>query len=164
MLSFHSWAAIAYSSIKGSCNQDKHSTQVVFTLQMKITVTQLEVYVAYELPQRFWRTEKQPWNYYLYIFCLPWCSGTALDHQWTGTHTGPFVGTLWEDFWSIPGTGCCCWVETLQLAPVPGSTGTEAQGSKGTEGDRNKYWPALVWSKNHCTWLHTCVCSCLHSQ
>lgn len=71
--------------------------------------------------------------YFLYICVrLPWCSGTAWDHLWTEIHTGLCAETLGEDFWSTPGTGCCCWVETLQLAPGPGSTGTAAQGSEGT--------------------------------
>lgn len=66
------------------------------------------------------------------VHLLPWCSGTAWDHQWTGTHTDLCAGSLSEGFWSNPGTDHCCWVETLQLAPGPGSTGTAGLGSVGS--------------------------------
>lgn len=58
-----------------------------------------------------------------------WCSGTALGHQWTVRHTGPYGGTLSVGSWSTPGTGCCCSVETWQWGSGPGSKGTAAQDS-----------------------------------
>jgi len=62
-------------------------------------------------------------------FPRPLCSGTVMGHLWRGTHTGPFAGTPWGDFWNTPGTGYYYWVETWQWAPGPSKTGTAAQDS-----------------------------------
>lgn len=107
VLSFHSCAAIAYSSINASC-------QAQNAKERKVSI-----------------------NYFMSHFAgilegerhALWCSGTAWGHQWTVRHTGPYGGTLLVGSWSTPETGCCCSEETWQWVSGPGSKGTAALDS-----------------------------------
>lgn len=97
VLSFHTWAAMAYSSISASCKEQ----QTALLAFVKLLHEAL-----------------------LLLSCSPWCSGTAWDRQWTGTHTGLCAETLAEGSWSTEGRGCCCSEGTWRSAPAPGSTCT----------------------------------------
>lgn len=111
-LSFHTWVAMLYSSMRGSWAQ----TDTQRTMSALSFLCTLD-------------SDKCP-SYW------PWWSGTEEDHQWTERSWGPWTGTLAVGCDGNWGTGCYYSVVTWRCQPEPGSKDTVAPGPDGYQTER----------------------------
>ena len=118
-LSFHTWAAMLYSSIRGSWSQ-----------------TSTEREMSY---QHFWSSAC-----YFYLKAKPdsdrpWWSGTEEDRRWTERSWGLWTDTPAAGCDGNWGTGCCYSVETWRCQFEPGSKDTAAPEPNGYPIEREHF-------------------------
>lgn len=131
-LSFHTWVAMLYSSIRGSWTQTRTHTKIS---RHRFSACFCSFYLKC---RSHGDSDKLPSHW-------PWWSGTEADRQWTETPWGLWTGTPAAGYDGSWGRGCCYSVVTWRSQLEPGSRDTATLGPDGYQTERKGQTSKYSW-------------------